>query len=746
MKHAVAAKDAIYFRHARKVMQPAPASTDESTASEAAVATVVANLVAYGFSPSKELTESLRAASLSSLGRWHDSVLALIKDVQGDALRYAPVFYPNFPASVASASDAELILNALVHYWGVTVGLNLQPNHTHAARDVLLTFPEAKTLDIGTEEDFQNVLFNVLVSKLSWGEAEVSTDVPYAIDNHVSIVLRAVTDERFVNRENKAHLWVAAVKQQAQGVRDAVEASFNSASDVLRAAAAYSGHSPALAGLSKVKNAHVDRQEFAWTTPLFVQDEVENKISFRSFPNAVRRFFLNVVNEDKNAQAVMARHGGLWKILGEKLHPGDKAFRYRYPNAFAAFTALRNNALTHENSVLESALTAGNIAQALDALEGRAGELVRRADHLLRLAVSSEQDTRAVLGALRANADKVSTNVLWQALQHFRRRNTAEVRAVFPKGSIAKMNLIAGHKALPVSTVSEVVSILSDAIVSNYARKEAFAHKVYIDPSAYGSRIPNALRNATDGATVIGRGSRIPFPVLDNGKEASVVRLFTHWKNQNHSRVDIDLSAITYGDDFKNAGSVWYGDLRGKGIVHSGDITDAPDGASEYIDVDLSKVNDSVRYVAVTITSYTRQSLDSIPELFAGIQARPEDAQAGEIYEPRSVVTKFAVTTAGVTTVPLIVDLKAREIIWVDTRIDGNRRAGQNVLNQTNPVKNIVMGLVDLAVPTVGEVVEANVFARGGELVSSADEADVIVSYDQNGLSIPMSEILAEWL
>jgi stress response protein SCP2 len=57
-------------------------------------------------------------------------------------------------------------------------------------------------------------------------------------------------------------------------------------------------------------------------------------------------------------------------------------------------------------------------------------------------------------------------------------------------------------------------------------------------------------------------------------------------------RTDYDLSVLMLNEKFEYANQLSWTNLRTEdGVgVHSGDITSAPDGASEFIDIDLGKV------------------------------------------------------------------------------------------------------------------------------------------------------------
>ena len=65
-------------------------------------------------------------------------------------------------------------------------------------------------------------------------------------------------------------------------------------------------------------------------------------------------------------------------------------------------------------------------------------------------------------------------------------------------------------------------------------------------------------------------------------------------------------------DEFRFAGQVSWTNLAELGAVHSGDITEAPDGATEFIDLDLDKL--AARYVIPQVNVYSGEGFDDIEE------------------------------------------------------------------------------------------------------------------------------------
>jgi hypothetical protein len=89
-------------------------------------------------------------------------------------------------------------------------------------------------------------------------------------------------------------------------------------------------------------------------------------------------------------------------------------------------------------------------------------------------------------------------------------------------------------------------------------------------------------------------------------------------------------------------------------------------------------------------------------------------------------------------------------MVWVDAELRPRERtASLNVLGTTVTERELIQGVLSMTGPSVGDVLRANIAARGAALV--VDDArsvtpDHLVLHDVNGLSIPMAQVLADWL
>ena len=181
-----------------------------------------------------------------------------------------------------------------------------------------------------------------------------------------------------------------------------------------------------------------------------------------------------------------------------------------------------------------------------------------------------------------------------------------------------------------------------------------------------------------------------------------------------------------------------------KGILFSGDITDAPKGASEFIDINRKSFIDCKgRYLVMNVYSYTGQKFSEIPECFAGCMIR-QKPKSGEIYEPKTVKDKFDLSVEATTSVPLIFDLVENEIIWCDMAIGGAQRYDMIETKQTGIVA-VGKALTNLPKPNLYELFTLHAQARG-KIVKSKKQADVVFSIDEGITPFDIEEITSKYL
>jgi len=691
----------IYFRRAGKIVVDDYA---EGAFHFAEVASMDANLRKLGYALDGELAKRLVSAPVSRIKAIHDGVIRAAKEIKG-VRRYAPM-YPNFPRQVMEASEAELYLNAIMHYFGTSIGLRILPKYERAARPEL-DFDESKVtlVRLGSEDDFINLMSNLAGSKSAFSATD-REDILSLDDETFWAVLEGLD---FKNRENLAVLNAETLRRGGS----VVVAKSSTATDILRLAVALSDGDVSLA----------------------------DKTQFRSFKRAERRLLLGLLSEIEGGIVEdMSRHQQAWKRLGERLHPGE--FN-QFPNVQEAFKVIRNNeSFTTFNAAVESALFLGDALVAAQILKARPGEFARRLDKLLRMALPVEQ--KNILGMFADVAARVSPTVLVQARNSFANRRKESVRTFFPKGSVAKMQAVKDQRGeLFESSRLEALSILDAALIANF-RDRGDLGGSWVDPALKGIAVPFGQRSASKALRTLGRGSRLSF-----GEDTNVLRFFIWWMDAESdgwgygAHTDIDLSAVMFGDDFNYVDAITYYNLRGSGSVHSGDITSAPNGASEFIDIDVDRLRArGVRYVAMTLHSYSGQDFVELPECFAGFMER-RDLGSGEIYDPRTVTNKVDLTAKSRGATPFIFDLETGEAIWVDLSMQISTMAG-NVANSKGQITSLVEAMTTLTPPNLYDLFTVHAAARGG--IVEKDEAKTVFAVDGDVSPFDTELILSEFL
>jgi hypothetical protein len=684
--------NAIYLRRRLKVVLPAGTGVTGTPV----IAALQKNLEGLGFILAPEVCEGLAKVPAEKIGSFYKGLVADLKEMVGEHKEFRPL-YPNFPEEVMATSAAQLYWNAIIHYC-----TNRLLPVVKRERTPLLEETDLKIITLGTRDDFEAIFTRLASSKTSLS-AEDKADMDWFIRQYRDDILRLLPDAVPV-KENLAVIGAALLRNTVAGI-EWLAPRVGTATDVLRIAVAMNDGDVSLAEPAK----------------------------FGNFPRRQRALLLSWIERCSNATEDMLRWKGRWIRLGERLHPGDYASRF--PRAFAAFAVLRNDEpFTTFNARVEQALEAGDGEAAVALLASRPGELTRRLDHLLRTAKRPD----AVIEGFRKGAAQVASPLLLQAMTHFQQRDTpAGLRTFFPKGDVGKVQAIPDTlPPLPAGATSAVAGICEATLVDRFAKLPSLG-ACYLDPRLKDYLVPFSQRSAAKALRTLIRGSRLPLP------ECRVLRMFLWWRNGS-SRTDIDLSAALYDGDFNYVSVLSYYNLKELGGCHSGDIVDAPDGAAEFIDIDVAKpLEKGVRYVVMSINSYTMQPYCDLPECFAGWMARNAPG-SGEIFEARTVKDRVDIASNTRICLPAIFDLVEKRVIWADIALR-NSPYWNNVQENLSGVSLMLRAILGLRKPTLFQLFSLHLAARGRP-VGSVDEADTVFSVEQGITPFDFDRIVGEFL
>ncbi|WNM34271.1 MXAN_6230/SCO0854 family RING domain-containing protein [Streptomyces sp. Li-HN-5-11] len=422
----------------------------------------------------------------------------------------------------------------------------------------------------------------------------------------------------------------------------------------------------------------------------------------RTLPRALRRRLLAVLDGLPVATLVedVLRHPVTWKRAAEILHPYEH--HDRHPRAALAFAVLRatdtsgtdlgaallRTAAEHPEAVrvdgarIKAATWGARVEQALhekDApavlalLAQRPGELLRRLDHLLRL---TELDALpdGFADVLRRVLPHAGPGPLLAALGRMRIRHLpSERRVFFPRGQVTHAYTLDDTRPPLARAVTDEVCALLEAEALRRLSAAPRVELAVLDSALAGLAVPSTERADTKALVSVPRGSTQPLP----GGE--VLRLFLHWTQPARTRVDLDLSVALYDEDWEFTGVCDYTNLvhGDRAAVHSGDLTSAPapDGATEYVDLDLTSLGGhGVRYAVPVVFSYNNIAFERLLDAFAGFMTLPSAAEEARdaSYDPRTVRQRYDLVGDSRIHVPMLVDLRSRTFLWTDLHLSGD--------------------------------------------------------------------------
>ena len=684
--------NSIYLRRKTKIVL----ERGDSTQSEAVVAALLKNLKSFGYTLSQELIGISQTLSTEQLEAIYKQLVQDLQKMLGANREFKPM-YPNFPHQVMEMSEGELYFNAIIHYL-----TGLRPFTVKKARGKAEEV-KLKIIELGTVAEFEAIFTQICASKTSISVQD-REDLAWFVARYGEDIARLLPPE-VPSKENRAAIGALLLQANLAIAPEFLSRHFQTATDVLRLAAALSQGDVSLAKPFKIGK----------------------------LPRPMRRRILMLLENCGALEEDLRRHKMRWIRLAERLHAGE--FAGRFPRAFAAIDALRNGNIETFAGRVERQIEASDVAGALELLGARPGELARRLDHLLRL---DGERTDETLRAFEVAAAKVASPVLLQVKSHFEHRNDgAQLRTFFPKGEVAKVQAVENQlPALSAEICARAGAICEAALLERFAQLPALG-ACYLAPELSDYLVPFSQRSAAKALRTLVRGSKLALP------EAETLRFFLWWKN-GRERTDLDLSAAFFDAEWKYVDVVSYYNLKNFGGHHSGDIVDAPNGAAEFIDVSRAKLGEkNVRYIVMDVMSYTSQPFCDLPECFAGWMARTKP-NSGEIFEPKTVADRVDIASDTRICLPAVFDLRKNEVIWLDIALK-NQPTFNNLENNLSGVSLMARALTDLPKTNLHELFSLHIRARG-HFVDEIAQAQTIFAVAQGITPFDLAEIGANWL
>ncbi|MCH2207114.1 MAG: TerD family protein [Lentisphaerales bacterium] len=658
---------------------------------EAAASTFMAAMMNYGYSMTEDLYRAVKSLSNQEIKELYHEVMPVLQELKGSGVNYI-VMYPNFPAQVMKASRVELFVNALTHYWSLGQWM---PMYDEVKRELGLETNKVIMLDLVTEDQYQSLFTHLLTSNESLS-ADDKSYIEWFIQNETDLTY----PDEIPFKENMCV--VAGLFMQNE--KD-ISAFIKTATDILRLLTYLSGGDVSLAENTK----------------------------FKTLSRKYRRLLVKLIEKVASEEDVY-RHKNKWIRAFHSLHVGDYSDK-----VYALARKFRNNEKVYTfNGKVQYELENRDLQVLLKLLSQRAGEFARRLDHLYReFPVHGDVITEAFLKV----AGDVSTKVLLQVLGHFYTRVQAvNQKVIFPKGNVQRAKLIkTDFAALDFKYVASICNGIESVLVGRFAKQEDLG-KVWIEPELMYCPIPSQQRSASEGLFSVARGTRLPL----GSDEKNTLRFFIYWVGK-----DIDLSATLHDEDFNLIEYISYTNLKSAAYqaCHSGDITSARNGASEFIDISLKEAYEyGARYVAMNVLVYSGPTFAEHEKCHVGWMLR-EKPQSNEIYEPASVQQKIDLMASTRNVIPAVFDLKERKMIYCDlSTMRSVHWGGNNVESNAASIEQTLRSIVQANNKvTLYKLFEMHAQARG-ELVETKEAAETVFSLDKGITPYDINVISSEYI
>ena len=703
------------------------------TLSMAELATLIKKFEGYGYIFSKELAIAISKEERNTIIDRLKAVIEVIEDFKSD--KNYTVFYKNFPDEVINMTETELYINQILHYW---FGYLPSNNENITKGDVEPSkLVKARELNLVDDEMIEKLFIDLLSSNVTLSEQYL--DDVCVLTNNKSIKELEKYMEYIQMKET-----LTAVSNYILQKEGVLIGDFKTATDILRL-------------IAKISEA-----------------ELNNKhIHFAYFSRTVLSQLMNKLENLKNIMPDIKRYSKPWHSFF-KLYAKKINFN-KYPKVRNAVDMLFGDIsyMTERGKINEQinrlpTMSEEELDNFVKEYTVFYGDYIREILSLLNKA--NENQYEKLLLGLENCITKVNTRILFQLYDriiNLKANNKTVPRLVNSKG---KWRILQESINLSDELLNRVLQIVEDGIKTQLKEKENLG-KIFIDEDYKNIMLTTSEKDSNVSLRPMTRGSRIKF-----NPKAEVLRFFVAWKNLDdktlkelntayskldektlkeltpmYSRVDVDLSALTFNENLEFNDVVAYYNQKKSGFAFSGDITNAPEGALEYIDVfDLERLKKKEnRYILMQIRSYNGYTFEEINSVYAGVMELTSiEAKEKKNMYSTAITEGFQIVSSERTTNTILVDLKKFEYIWLDMNMDSYKLdIFQNALNYEEiPYLNDMLRYFSRKqYVTMYDLLKLNADVRG-ILTKNKKEADVIFEKVDNKNNLALADILSNYL
>ena len=682
------------------------------------LATLIKKFEGYGYIFSKELAIAISKEERNVIIDKLKAVIKVIEDFKSD--KNYTVFYKNFPDEVINMSEIDLYINQILHYW---IGYLPSNSENIIKEDVEPSkLVKARELNLIDDEMIEKLFIDLLSSNVTLSEQYL--DDVCVLTNNKSIKELEKYMEYIQMKETLTTVSSYILKKEGVLI-----GNFKTATDILRLIAKISG--------DELNNKHIHFAYFSRTELSQLMTKLENL---------------------QNLMPDIKRYSKPWHTFF-KLYAKKINFN-KYPKVRKAVDMLFGDIsyMTERGKINEQinrlpAMSEEELDNFVKEYTVFYGDYIREILSLLNKA--NENQYEKLLLGLENCVTKVNTRILFQLYDrviNLQEKDKTVPRLVNSKGKWRKLR---ESISLSDELLNRVLQIVEDGIKTQLKEKGSLG-KVYIDKSYKDIMLTTSEKDSNVSLRPMTRGSRIKF-----NPNAEVLRFFVAWKNLDektlkeltpmYSRVDVDLSALSFDKDFKFKRVVAYYNQKEMGFAFSGDITDAPEGALEYIDIlDLEKLKKKGdRYILMQIRSYNGYTFEEINSVYAGVmELTSNEAKEKKNMYSTAITQGFQIMSPQITTNTILVDLVKFEYVWLDMNMANYKvDTFQNSLTyeEIPYLNDLLKYFMKKQYVTMYDLLKLNADVRG-MLVENKKEADIIFEKVDNKNNLALADILSNYL
>ena len=726
--------NSIALRHLNGIYIPKNIDNNvNETLSIEELATLIKKFEGYGYIFSKELAIAISKEERNVIIDKLKAVIKVIEDFKSD--KNYTVFYKNFPDEVINMSEVDLYINQILHYW---IGYLPSNSENVIKEDVEPSkLVKARELNLIDDEMIEKLFIDLLSSNVTLSEQYL--DDVCVLTNNKSIKELEKYMEYIQMKETLTTVSSYILKKEGVLI-----GNFKTATDILRL-------------IAKISDV-----------------ELNNKhIHFAYFSRAELSQLMTKLENLQNPMPDIKRYSKPWHTFF-KLYAKKINF-HKYPKVrnavdmlFGDISYMTDRGKINEKIKRLPIMSEEELDNFVKEYIVFYGDYVREILSLLNKA--KENQYEELLLGLENCVTKVNTRILFQLYDriiNLKEKDKTVPRLVNSKG---KWRRLRESISLSDELLNRVLQIVEDGIKTQLKEKENLG-KVFIDEDYKNIMLTTSEKDSNVSLRPMTRGSRIKF-----NPKAEVLRFFVAWKNLDdktlkelntayskldektlkeltpmYSRVDVDLSALTFNENLEFNDVVAYYNQKKSGFAFSGDITNAPEGALEYIDVfDLERLKKKEnRYILMQIRSYNGYTFEEINSVYAGVMELTSiEAKEKKNMYSTAITEGFQIVSSERTTNTILVDLKKFEYIWLDMNMDSYKLdIFQNALNYEEiPYLNDMLRYFSRKqYVTMYDLLKLNADVRG-VLTKDKKEADVIFEKVDNKNNLALADILSNYL